>query len=181
MSGPGWLKKVYWNRFAKPAEDRVLFQLLSSKTFSSILEVGLGDGQRMRRIAKLVQLPEGTEKLRFIASDEFEASPAERKHLSLKQAHQITNNLGFNASLIPGDVSASVPRIAHKMGTCDLIIADGSLDPADPYSSFLGGWLDRLMHSETLVVACRDLGQELVLLDAESLASHQVSSQQRAA
>lgn len=169
MSQLSWLRKQYWMRFGQPVEERKLFEFLIKNPVRSILEVGIGNCQRMRRIAKLAQLPSGTEELRYVGTDEFEAAPDSANHLALKQAHQIAGSLGFKASLIPGDAAAAVPRVAHKMGTSDLIILDGGLDPRDPSSSTIAQWFNRLAHEETVVFACAKRGEELELVDVRDV------------
>lgn len=165
MSRPSWLQKIYWTRFAKPVEDRELFKQLLSHPVSSILEVGVGDGTRMRRLAKLAQRAPGCEVLRYIGTDEFESAKDGQPHLSLKQAHQLATQLGFKASLIPGDVTSAIPRVAHKLGASDMIIIDGGLNPAQPLANTLGSWLNRLAHQDTIILACQERGGTLVLVD----------------
>jgi hypothetical protein len=169
MSRPSWLRKFYWTRFAKPVEDRQLFKQLLAGPVSSILEIGVGDGARMRRLAKLVQLPTGCDTLRYIGTDEFESAKDGRPHLSLKQAHQLASQLGFRASLIPGDINAAIPRVAHKFGAADLIIVDGGLIPQHPLATTLGSWLNRLAHTESSVLACQERGGTLEAVDLRLL------------
>lgn len=168
MSRPSWLQKIYWARFSKPVSERPLFKYLLDHPVSSILEIGVGDGARMQRIAKLVRLSPGAEQLRYIGVDEFESAKSGR-HLSLKQAHQLANQLGFKASLIPGEISAAIPRVAHKMGASDLIIVDGGLNPQEPLVGVVGTWLNRLAHSGSGVIACETSGSELVVVDSAKL------------
>lgn len=169
MSRPTWLQKIYWTRFAKPIEERELFKQLVSHPISSILEIGVGDGQRMRRISKLVQPAAGCEMVRYIGTDEFESARDGKRHLSLKQAHQLAGQLGFKASLIPGDVNSAVPRVAHKLGASDMLVIDGGIDPAAPLVSQLGSWLNRLAHSRSIVLACQQPGSELQVVDLSQL------------
>lgn len=170
---PNWLQKQYWTRIAKPAEDRALFQHLVSETVGSILEVGIGLGQRMKQIAKLAELPSNVEQLKYIGTDEFEAAADAKKHLSLKQAHQIAGSLGFKATLIPGDIQSAIPRVAHKMGAVDLIIADGYVDPTNPLDSFLGQWLGHLAHEKTMIIVSASRGDVLQCIAASSLMANQ--------
>lgn len=169
MSRPSWLQRLYWTRFAKPVEDRHLFKQILDRPLSSLLEVGVRDGARMRRIAKLVHLPAGCEALRYIGTDEFESAKDGARHLSLKQAHQLASQLGFKASLIPGDIPAAIPRVAHKLGTSDLIVVDGGLNPRQPVSGFLGSWLNRLAHRDSVVLACEQTGGTLEVVDLQHL------------
>ncbi len=168
MSRPSWLQKIYWSRFSKPVTERALFSHLLQQPVASILEIGIGDGARMRRIAKLVRLPEGATQLRYIGIDEFESASCGR-HLSLKQAHQLSSQLGFKASLIPGDHANAIPRVAHKMGTSDLVIVDGGLNPQEPLVGLIGSWLNRLAHSRSTVIATETQGGEMMLVAASKL------------
>lgn len=168
MSRLSWLQKFYWTHFGKPVEERALISQLIQHPIGSVLEIGVGDGQRMQRIAKLVQLTPGAESLRYIGTDEFESAPGGR-HLSLKQAHQLATQLGFKASLIPGDACSAIPRVAHKMGACDMVIIDGGLDPSQPLSGPIGAWLNRLAHASSIVLASQDCGGTLSLVDLQQL------------
>ena len=165
MSRLSWLQKIYWKHFAKPVAERALFRQLIEKSIGSVLEVGIGDGQRMRRIAKLWRQSSDRQCLRYIGTDEFEAAIEVGRHLRLKQAHQIATALKLKATLIPGDVESAIPRVVHKMGTADLIVADGHLDPQHPSEGILGSWLQHLTHDATIVLACSRPGDELQLVD----------------
>lgn len=168
MSRQSWLHRVYWSHFAKPIEQRALFRFLVQSPISSVLEIGVGDGTRMRRMAKLVNLPSGTQQLRYIGVDEFESSQG-RPFLSLKQAHRLASQLGFKASLIPGSAAQAVARVAHKFSPSDLILIDGGLDPKNPASGPLGGWINRLAHSQSTIIASEQAGGPLVVVDANLL------------
>ncbi|MCR9293031.1 MAG: hypothetical protein NXI32_09960 [bacterium] len=165
MSRLSWLERLYWSNFGKPSEDRALFKILIKHEIGSVLEIGIGCGDRMRRIAKLAQLPADATTLRYVGTDEFEAARDDQAHLSLKQAHQLAGRLDIKASLIPGDALAAVPRVAHKIGASDLIIVNGGLDPANPLDSSIGPWLNRIAHHATFLLACREPGQELIQVD----------------
>lgn len=166
MSRPSWLQKMYWSYLGKPTEERALFKVLLNRPVSSVLEIGVGNGTRTRRIARLLGLTCGAEAVRYIGTDEFESAQDSQKHLSLKQAHQLVGALGFEkASLIPGDVVAALPRVAHKFGASDLVIVDGGLDPSSPATSSVFGWLNRIAHDGSIVVACQKSGGELVEID----------------
>lgn len=169
MSRPSWLQKIYWSRFAKPVEDRALFSALLQNPVSSILELGMGDGERMRRIGRLAQIPPGVDVLRYVGTDEFESAEDGKRHLTLKQAHQVAGQLGFKASLIPGNLATAIPRVAHKLGASDLIVINGGLDPDNPREGMIAGWMDRLAHDRSIILASDQPGAELKLLDPAAL------------
>jgi hypothetical protein len=169
MSRLSWLQKIYWTRFSKPVEERSLVRFLIDNPISSILEIGIGNGTRLQRISKLVNPSVGCAQVRYIGVDEFEGSPASREHLTLKQTHQLANQLGFKASLIPGIPAQAIARVAHKFGASDLIIIDGGIDLASPTSGVIGSWLNRLAHSTSTVLACNQPGQTLMIVNRDSL------------
>lgn len=161
MSRLTWFQRVYWTRFSKPVADRELVRQLIDKPIATLLEIGVGRGERMQRIAQLVTLTEGTARLRYIGVDEFEAAQDPAAHLTLKAAHQVASHVGFKASLIPGDLKSALPRVAHKFGASDLIVIDGGLDPVQPHLSAITPWLNRIAHDNTIIVACAEPGQTL--------------------
>ena len=173
MSRLTWVQRVYWTRFSKPVSERELVRQLIDKPIASLLEIGVGRGERMQRIAQLVTLVEGVDRLRYIGVDEFEAASDRGSHLTLKAAHQLAAQAGFKASLIPGDIKSAMPRVAHKFGPSDLIVIDGGLDPAAPNTSAITPWLNRIAHENTIVLACATPGQPLVLLPRDLVTSTQ--------
>lgn len=171
MSRPSWFSKLYWSHFGKPSEDRALVKHLLQNPLASIVEFGVGDCQRIRRISKLAQLAEGVEQIRYVGTDEFEAANEPSGHISLKQAHQIAGALGFKVTLMPGDVASAAPRVAHKVGASDLIIVNGGMDAASPASSPLAAWIDHLCHESTSIFASHEVGGTLVQIDLRHFAS----------
>ena len=163
-----WIQRVYWTRFSKPISDRELARQLIANPIASLLEIGIGRGERMRRIAQLVTLSADTERLRYIGVDEFEAAKDGGQHLSLKTAHQVASRVGFKVSLIPGDIKSAMPRVAHKFGASDLIVIDGGLDPAQPNASPITPWLNRIAHDNSIILACAQPGQTLTLVTREA-------------
>jgi hypothetical protein len=168
MSRLSWIQRVYWTRFSKPVSDRELVRQLIDKPIASLLEIGIGRGERMQRIAQLVTLTADTERLRYIGVDEFEAAKDGGPHLTLKVAHQMASQVGYKASLIPGDLKSAMPRVAHKFGASDLIVIDGGLDPAQPHASPIAPWLNRIAHDNSIILACAQHGQTLTLVTRET-------------
>ncbi len=60
----------------------------AKQPISSVLQVSVGDGARMKRIVELAELAPGTEQLRYVGVDGFESAQDGGVHLTLKQAHQ---------------------------------------------------------------------------------------------
>ena len=167
MSRLTWIQRVYWTRFSKPNSDRELVRQLIDKPIASLLEIGIGRGERMHRIAQLVTLTPEADRLRYIGVDEFEAAK-EGPHLTLKTAHQVASQVGFKAALIPGDLKSAMPRVAHKFGASDLVVIDGGLDPVQPHASPITPWLNRIAHENSIILACAQQGQTLKLVAREA-------------
>jgi hypothetical protein len=168
MGRLSWIQRVYWTRFSKPVSDRELVRHLIDKPIASLLEIGIGRGERIHRIAQLVTLTADTERLRYIGVDEFEAASDGGPHLTLKTAHQVASQAGFKALLIPGDLKSAMPRVAHKFGASDLIVIDGGLDPAQPQTSLITPWLNRIAHDASIILACAQRGQTLTAVTREA-------------
>lgn len=165
-----WLQKIYWTHFGQPATERALFSALLARPFDSVLEIGVGTGARMRRIAKLIQ--QSGDQIRYIGTDPFESASDGQSHISLKAAHQLAGQLGFRASLLPGEPAGALPRVAHKFGPSQLVIIDGGIDPAAPTAGPIGGWLDRIADENSTILACQESGEPLVLIDSTQIARH---------
>ncbi|GAB5402234.1 MAG: hypothetical protein Aurels2KO_04650 [Aureliella sp.] len=163
----GWLQKIYWNHFGQPATERALFSALLARSYDSVLEIGVGTGARMRRIAKLIQ--QSGDQIRYIGTDPFESASDGEQHISLKAAHQLAGQLGFRASLLPGEPAGALPRVAHKFGPSELVIIDGGIDLAAPTSGPVGSWLDRVADENSTILACEEPGEQLVVIDTAQL------------
>ena len=162
MSRLNWFQRFYWQKLAKPVSDRELFRALLSKPISSVLQISVGDGARMKRIVDLAELTPGTEQLRYVGVDGFESAQDGGVHLTLKQAHQQATALGVRANLIPGDLKSAMPRVAHKIGPSDLVVIDGDFDPQSPLAGPIGQWLFHITHADTLMLASSVKGGNLI-------------------
>jgi hypothetical protein len=136
---------LYWRHFAKPASQRSLIRHLLEHPIGSVMEIGMGDGQRTRRVLELIQRSRPIETLRYVGVDLFESSEGVEPHLTLKQAHRMLSELGVKGQLIPGDVGTTLPRVAHSVQPCQLVIVDG-YDHLGA-SQTLEHWLPRLVAS----------------------------------
>lgn len=162
MGRLNWFQRFYWQKLAKPVAERELFRLLLAQPIASVLEIGVGNGERMKRIVQLAQLAPTATQLRYVGVDGFESAQDGAPHLTLKQAHQQASQLGLRATLIPGDLRSAMPRVAHKVGASDLVIVDGEFDVSSPTSGPIGQWLHHITHSSSVVLAAPRRGESLV-------------------
>lgn len=169
MARLSWLQRLYWRYLGKPATCRDLFLYIGDQPIHSILEIGMGDGSRLRSLLPLCRLSSSAEKLRYAALDPFESGEAGR--LSLKVAHRLLNDLDVKAHLIPGDPVHGLVRVAHTVLPSDLVIIDGHWGDGSEQSKSLEQWLPRLCHSQSGIFASREEGGKLVRVATPATAS----------
>jgi hypothetical protein len=162
MSRLSWTQRLYWRYFAKPASERALFLHVLQNPIASILEIGVGSGDRFKRMIPLCQKAEGVSQIRYAGVDPFESAEAGVAHLPLKQAHRMLAELGVKAHLIPGEAASAIARVANMVLPSDLIIIDGSWETNDSVSQSIQNWLPRLCHDHSTIFACNKQGEPLV-------------------
>lgn len=176
MGRVSWVQRLYWRYLAKPVACRELFLYAIDHPIGSILEIGMGDGERIRSLLPLCRVPEGTVRLRYAGIDPFESGGEVR--LSLKGAHRLMQELGVKAQLIPGDWCTGVVRAAHTFLPSDLVIIDGHWGSGSEISDILSQWLPRLCHTKSAVFASQNEGGKLVRLpNSASMSGATVRSQ----
>jgi len=177
------LKYLYLAYFSKPVADRVLYRAIQKHGFRSILEIGLGSTERSLRMIRLAQRRAGSEPVRFIAIDMFEARPAETRGLSLKEAHKLLKATGAHVQLIPGDPSSALARSANALGPLDLVIVSGDCNEA----SLSGAWfyMPRILHAASHLYiespGARDQGRPLRPMAASEVEQRAAVPRRRAA
>jgi hypothetical protein len=153
MSRLSWTKRFYWRYLSKPATERALFLHVLENPVSSILELGLGNGDRFARVIPLCSKPDGVTQIRYAGVDLFESAPPGTPHLPLKTAHRKLAELGVKANLIPGDTIAAIARVANVVLPSDLVIVDGRWNSGDEISQAIQQWLPRLCHDHSTIFA----------------------------
>lgn len=153
MSRLSWTKRFYWRYLSKPASERALFLHVLENPVASILEIGLGNGERFARVIPLCSKPNGVTQIRYAGVDPFESAQAGTPHLPLKTAHRNLAELGVKANLIPGDTIAAIARVANVVLPSDLVIIDGRWNSGDEISQAIHQWLPRLCHDHSTIFA----------------------------
>lgn len=162
MARLSWLQRLYWRYLSKPVEHRALFLHVIEHPVGSILEIGIGTGERIKQVIELNTLPEGVAQLRYAGVDPFESVGPSVPHMTLKNAHRALSELGVKAHLIPGEPSNGLPRVAHSVMPSDLIIIDGDWETGTPNSNAIAQWLPRLCHATSTIFAASKTGGPLV-------------------
>ena len=125
-----------------------LCKLLKPLSVHSVLEVGVGDGSQA--IAVMETLSRQSDSIRYYAVDEFEMAGG----VNLKQFHQRLRNHNLHPQLFPGPVDRGLTKIAHTIGSVDLIlVANASAIDNNPAVT---GMLARISHEGTGVLVSRN-------------------------
>lgn len=154
MASLNWFQRLSIRYFSKPLSDRRVLVHLLTNPVKSILEIGVGNGNRTRRLIALARSVSADAPLRYTGVDPFESANDGRAHLRLKDAHRMMAELKVKAHLIPGDALSALPRVAHSVPPSDLVIVDGGWNETSPVGIALSQWLPRLAAEHATVFAC---------------------------
>ena len=153
MARLSWVQRLYWRYLSKPVSERALFLHVIDNPFASILEIGIGSGERIKQVLPLCTLPEGCSQIRYVGVDAFESAGPNVPHMNLKAAHRMLAEFGVKAHLIPGDPTNALARVAHTVLPSDLIVIDGTWGADTPQGRAVADWLPRLCHSKSTIFA----------------------------
>jgi hypothetical protein len=178
----------YWYlcNFAKPAADRLLYKKLKTHAVQSIVEIGVGQGERITALAKVTALLRPDVKLRYTGIDLFEGRPQGAEGLELREAHRRFSGLGMKVQLAPGDAFSALARLANSLAGTDWVIISADQDPAVVTKAMR--YLPRMLGKNSLVLL-EERGaagevlryQELSLSEIEAKAATQARAERRAA
>lgn len=127
------LKRLrYWQlaHFSKPVADHPLYQAIRQRQVRSILEIGLGAGQRAQRMIELASQAVEPSQISYVGIDLFEMRPAAQPGLSLKVAHRTLQRLGVKSRLIPGDPHSALALKANELSGIELVVIGLDVDVA---------------------------------------------------
>jgi hypothetical protein len=156
MKPISFLTYFNWTRFAQPACERTIYQLIKKHKFRSLVEFGMGDGVCCERMIRVAQKHGNGSKVRYTGVDLFESRDAEVK-LPLIKMHRRLNELGAKAQLVPGTFEDGIQRIANSHLRTDLVVVNaGFTDEA-----LEAGWfyLPRMLHPASLVLVQKEAGE----------------------
>ncbi len=180
MARLSWTQRLYWRYFAKPASERVLSMFVLEHPIQSVLEIGIGNGDRIKRILKMCQSASATQPIRYAGVDPFESAGEGVPHVSLKNAHRMLSEFGVKAHLIPGEPTSALTRVAHTILPSDLVIVDGRWHADEANRQAIEKWMPRLCHAGSTIFAANSVGGEFLTQPLPASAADQ-SMLQRAA
>ncbi|MBX3415703.1 MAG: hypothetical protein KF708_23665 [Pirellulales bacterium] len=149
MPASSSLQYVYWAYFSKPVCDRKLFRLIRQRRIGRILEIGVGEAVRARRLISVAQRYTPGE-VRYTGLDPFESrSSTDAPGLTLKLAHRLLKATGAQVQLVPGDPFSALSRTANSLTETELVVISADQDG----DSLSRAWhyLPRTLSPEALV------------------------------
>lgn len=143
------VRLFYLLHLSQPAVDRPVYRTLKDRPVRSILEMGIGDGQRALRILELASQHCPASEIRYTGVDLFEANPSGEAHLSLKEAHRLLKATGAKIQLLPGDPFMALSRAANSLTGIDLVLISAGQDEDALARSWF--YLPRMLHDRSQV------------------------------
>ena len=144
------LQAFYFSYLSSPTGNRPIYREICRRRVRTILELGVGNGQRAVRMIKLAGLFRPPPDIEFYGIDLFESrTAADGPGMSLKMAHRILGSTGAKIQLIPGDPYAGLARSANSLGKLDLMVVSARLHPRSLGPAWF--YVPRLLHDRTLV------------------------------
>ena len=132
----------------KPVCDRAIYKLIKQRAIRSIVEIGLGDGDRSAKMIGVAQ-KFNDEKIRYTGVDMFDSRETGTP-LKLIEMHRRLNDVAAKTQLVPGDLASALPRIANSHLRTDLIVISAGFDQEafEQVQSFL----PRMLHASSIVL-----------------------------
>ncbi len=162
MARLSWVQRLYWRYLSKPVTERELIQHVLNNRLVSVLEIGIGSGDRIKQLLPLCTLADGATQIRYVGVDAFESAETGVPHINLKAAHRMLAEFEIKAHLIPGDPTNALARVAHTVLPSDLVIVDGSWGVDTQQGRAIADWLPRLCHSKSVIFAAAEKGGRLL-------------------
>ncbi len=155
MNTTSLLKSAYFALLSRPAADRIVYRAIRRLRAAALVEIGLGDGLRARRMIEAARRYHPAANIRYTGIDLFEARADTAQPLSLKQAHRALVASGAHVKLVPGDPFSALARTANALTGTDLLVIAADADAESLERAWF--YLPRILHDRS-VVLWRDAG-----------------------
>jgi hypothetical protein len=126
-----------------------LYKAIKGRTIRSLVELGIGSGQRTERIVEVLAWEKGNLPLSYTGIDLFEERPKDRPGMPLKTAFARMKFDQVKTRLVPGDPYSALSRTANQLSGSDLIVISADQDREALERAWF--YFPRMIHSETLV------------------------------
>lgn len=144
------LKYAYLAYLAKPKSDRGLYRQVKRQRSVRIVEVGLQQILRARRLIQVAQRFVSQEKVCYTGIDLFEARAGGQEVLSLIEAYRSLAPTGAQVRLLPGAAGSTLSANANSLLRTDLLLLNSDITDADMGSAW--SFIPRMLHPRSLVL-----------------------------
>ncbi|MBX7167889.1 MAG: hypothetical protein K1X74_16265 [Pirellulales bacterium] len=151
------LKYLYLAYLSKPASERKLYRTIKREQVTSILEIGVGEGQRALRMIDLARRLHPEETIRYSGIDLFEARN-DGEGVAIKEMHRLLSPTGAKFRLIPGDPFSALSRKANDLPKAELVVISSTVDKQSLAKAWF--YLPRLLEKHSLVMR-EEIDEEL--------------------
>ena len=159
MNAITYLQHLHLAYLSKPSGDRPIYKVMRRLQPRRIVELGIGDGERMGRLATLaLQLVEGD--ISYTGADMFEGRD-DQPHLTLKTAHQRLADERIKVRLTPGDILSVLSQTANTLTNTDLLIISAAHEPQVLAAAWY--YVPRMLHKHSVVLHQVDGGADVPL------------------
>jgi hypothetical protein len=153
VAAANWFRYTYLARLSKPKCDRQLYRLIKRQQASRIVEIGMGELSRAVALVEVAQRYARDKKVWYTGIDLFEARPADRSTLSLKDAYRILRASEAGIRLVPGTPARSLASAANAHPNTDLILIGRDVTEADLHGAWF--YVPRMLHANSVILAER--------------------------
>lgn len=144
------LKFFQMTWLSKPVPDRLIYRLIKKRQIKSIVEFGLGGGDRCSNMIAVANKFSPDSRIKYTGVDLFDARDQSESPLKLIEMHRKLNTADAKTQLVPGNLSSALPRIANGHVRTDMVIISAGFeeDELDSTSMFL----PRMLHPNSVVL-----------------------------
>lgn len=146
-----FLRTAYLSYFSSPASDRLIYQTIRRQKVCSILECGIGIGQRAVRMIEIARLASPDAEIHYAGIDRFEGrTAADGPGMTLKMTHRLLAGTHATVRLIPGDVTTALAQVANALSNTDLVVISARQNTPELVTAWC--YLPRILHPESRVL-----------------------------
>ena len=144
-----FLQRLWFQYFSTTAADRPLLSAIANKAIRSVVEIGIPDPSRTRKVWEALAFRRENLPLRYTGIDLFESRPKAHPAWPLKQAYSELRRDNVQVKLVPGDAASALHRTANSLTGTDLLIISATIDAATLARAWT--WMPRMLHAGTIV------------------------------
>ena len=143
------LKRVWLQYFSTPAAVRPLVGAIASKAIRSMVEIGIADTGRTRKLWDALAVRGENLPLKYTGIDPFESRSKSQPALPIKQAYSELRRSGVQVKLVPGDAATALHRTANSLTGTDLLIISATIGESELARGWT--WMPRMLHAGTII------------------------------